>query len=111
LLYETFLDKDERQKFETFFKDIEASYEILSPSPELRDYIEDYNRLADIYVMLRIAYGKKTRFFGRDRSQNGAISPPNASAHGIDRLTEAVDLTWTRYLLLKTDRQTATERS
>ena len=91
LLYETFLDKEERQKFAEFFKEVETLYEILSPSPELRDYIEDYNRLADIYVMLRMAYGKKTSFIGEVAHKTETLVRENATAHGIARLTEAVD--------------------
>jgi len=91
LLYETFLDKEERQKFAELYKEIETLYEILSPSPELRDYIEDYNRLADIYVMLRIAYGQKTKFLGDVAHKTEVLVRENAAAHGIDRMTEAVD--------------------
>ena len=91
LLYETFLEREERQKFAELFKEIETLYEILSPSPELRDYIEPYNRLADIYVMLRNAYGHKTRFLGDVAHKTEALVRENASAHGIDRLTEAID--------------------
>jgi type I restriction enzyme R subunit len=91
LLYETFLDKDERQKFAELFKEVETLYEILSPSPELRDYIEDYNRLADIYVMLRNAYGHKTKFLGDVAHKTETLVRENAAAHGIDRMTEAVD--------------------
>jgi type I restriction enzyme, R subunit len=64
LLYVTFLDKTKRQEFIDFFKEIETLYEILSPDPQLRDFIDDYNRIADLYVMLRNAYGKKTIFLG-----------------------------------------------
>ena len=32
--------------------------------PELRRYVDSYNKLADIYLMLRNAYGKKTTFIG-----------------------------------------------
>lgn len=91
LLYETFLEKEERQKFAELFKEVETLYEILSPSPELRDHIEAYNRLADIYVMLRNAYGHKTKFLGDVAHKTEALVRENASAHGIDRLTEAVD--------------------
>lgn len=91
LLYETFLEKEERQKFAEFYKEIETLYEILSPSPELRDYIDDYNRLADIYVMLRNAYGKKTKFLSEVAHKTEALVRENAEAHGIDRMTESVD--------------------
>ena len=62
LLYQTFLDKDKRQSFIDLYKEIEGLYEILSPSPELRDFIEDYRRLADLYLIVRNAYGSKTVF-------------------------------------------------
>lgn len=91
LLYETFLDPEARQKFAEFYKEIETLYEILSPSPELRDYIESYNRLADIYVMLRIAYGKKTTFISEVAHKTEALVRANARAHGIDRMTDSVD--------------------
>lgn len=91
LLYQTFMEPEERQKFSEFFKEIETLYEILSPSPELIDYIEPYNRLADIYVMLRIAYGKKTSFIGEVAHKTEALVREHAKLHGIDRLTEFVD--------------------
>ena len=63
LLYEELLDKDRRQAFVDLFKELETLYEILSPSPELRDDMDDYRRLADLYAMLRNAYGSKTVFY------------------------------------------------
>ncbi len=91
LLYETFLEAEARQKFGDFYKEIETLYEILSPSPELRDYIEIYNRIADIYVMLRIAYGKKTSFISDLAHKTEELFRANAKSHGIDRMTEPVD--------------------
>lgn len=91
LLYVTFLDKEERQKFAEFYKELETLYEILSPSPELRDFIEDYNRLADIYVMLRNAYGTKTTFLGDIAHKTEKLVRQNAAAHGLDRLTKTVE--------------------
>lgn len=91
LLYETFLDADERQKFVEFYKEIETLYEILSPSPELRDYVESYNRLADIYVMLKIAYGRKSSFLSEIAHKTEDPVRKNAEAHGIERMTEPVD--------------------
>src|SRR2546429_8331063 len=64
LLYETFLEPDARRRFAELFQEIEALYEVLSPSAELRDYITPYNRLADLYVMLRNAYGAKEFYYG-----------------------------------------------
>jgi type I restriction enzyme R subunit len=91
LLYEAFLDKEERQRFADFFKDIESLYEILSPSPDLREYIEPYNRLAEIYVMLRNAYGKKTMFLGDVAHKTEQLIRENATTHGLTQLTKTVE--------------------
>jgi hypothetical protein len=69
----------------SFSKELETLYEILSPSPELRDYIEDYNRLADLFVMLRNAYGKKTDFYGDISHKTEMLVRENAAAHGFGR--------------------------
>lgn len=91
LLYETFLDKAKRQEFIEFFQEVETLYEILSPDPQLRDYIEDYNRLADLYVMLRNAYGKKTTFLSEIAHKTEMLVRENASAHGLSKMTKTVD--------------------
>lgn len=64
LLYETFMSKEKRREFAEFFKEVEGLYEILSPSAELRDYIASYNRLAELYALLRNAYGTRGVFYG-----------------------------------------------
>jgi len=91
LLYETFLDKEKRQEFVDLFKEIETLYEILSPSPELRDYVENYNRLADLYVMLRNAYGKKTAFLGDIAHKTETLVRENAASHGLSKMTKTVE--------------------
>ena len=91
LLYVTFLDKTKRQEYIDFFKEVETLYEILSPDPQLRDYIDDYNRLADLYVMLRNAYGKKTSFLGEIAHKTEMLVRANAASHGLSKLTKTVE--------------------
>ncbi len=91
LLYETFLDKQKRQEFSDFFKEIETLYEILSPDPALRDYIENYNKLADLYVMLRNAYGKKTAYYADIAHKTEMLVRENAASHGLARMTKTVE--------------------
>lgn len=91
LLYEDFLDKEKRHAFVEFFKEVETLYEILSPSVELRDYIEAYNRLADLYVMLVNAYGPKTRFYGDIAHKTEQLVREHATAHGIDQMTKPIE--------------------
>jgi type I restriction enzyme R subunit len=91
LLYKKFLDKDERQQFIDLFKEVETLYEILSPDPELRDYIEPYNRLADLYVMLRNAYGRRTTFYEEVAHKTEMLVRENAATHGLNEMTKTVE--------------------
>jgi type I restriction enzyme R subunit len=54
LLY--FRDEEVRQEFYRYYRELEDLYEIISPDPFLRDYLDDYQRLADLYALLRAAY-------------------------------------------------------
>jgi type I restriction enzyme R subunit len=91
LLYEVFLDKEAQRQFVEFFKELETLYEILSPSPELRDDIQRYNRLADIYVMLRNAYGKKTTYLADVAHKTELLVRETAATYGFDRLGKTVE--------------------
>jgi len=53
VVYQHFLDPDERKAFFTAFKEIEALWEILSPSAELRDHLDTFKRLAELYAAVR----------------------------------------------------------
>jgi len=53
---EHFRDKEERENFYSFFRELEETYEILSPDRFLRPYLTDYRRLVDMYKLLRSAY-------------------------------------------------------
>jgi type I restriction enzyme, R subunit len=91
LLYLTFFQKEAREEFAELFKEIETLYEILSPDPALADDIANYNRLADLYAMLRAAYGKTTSFIGELANKTAKLVETNAQAHGLDRLTKPVE--------------------
>lgn len=58
-MIDAFVDKDEREKFAKFFKEIETLYEILSPDAFLRDYVESYQQLALIHQIVRTAFNVK----------------------------------------------------
>jgi type I restriction enzyme R subunit len=48
-----FTDKEKRAEFYRFFKKLEALYEIISPDVFLRDFMDDYLRLARLYEQVR----------------------------------------------------------
>jgi type I restriction enzyme R subunit len=53
---EHFRDKDRREAFYAYFRELEEVYEILSPDPFLRPFLEDYQRIVEMYRLLRGAY-------------------------------------------------------
>ncbi|MCG9127725.1 HsdR family type I site-specific deoxyribonuclease [Candidatus Poribacteria bacterium] len=57
---EHFTLKDDREKFFEFFKQLQSLYNILSPDPFLRDYIDDFRGLANLYGLLRNAFSENS---------------------------------------------------
>ncbi len=53
---EHFRDKERRESFYAYFRELEEVYEILSPDAFLRPFLENYQRLVDMYRLLRSAY-------------------------------------------------------
>lgn len=53
---EHFTDKEKREAFFKFFKQIESLYEIISPDKFLRDYIPAYGQLSHLYQMVLSAF-------------------------------------------------------
>lgn len=82
LLYGDFLDPQARQAFIDRYRQIEALYEILSPSPELREHIDAFRRLADLYLMVRNAYGSKARFYGDVARKTELMIRETAASYG-----------------------------
>jgi type I restriction enzyme R subunit len=60
VVYGRFLEPEPRKAFFEAYKEIEALWEILSPSAELRDHIETFKNLAKLYTTVRNAYADQT---------------------------------------------------
>lgn len=91
LLYKRFLDPEARREFADFYKEVEELYEILSPSAELRDYIHPYNRLADLYVMLRNAYGAQAFFYGDVAHKTERLVRESATLNTVYKITRTAE--------------------
>jgi len=86
---EHFRDRETREAFYAFFREVEEAYEILSPDPFLRSYLEDYQHLVEMYRLLRAAYEphvavdksflRKTAEIVQKHSGVGAIREPQAT--------------------------------
>ena len=57
---EHFENKEVRETFFTFFKQLQNLYNILSPDPFLHEFIEDYQALATLYGLIRSIYSDRT---------------------------------------------------
>jgi len=89
---DAFIDKDRREEFYKFFKELETLYEILSPSPALRDYLEDFGLLSVLYQILRNAFKKKTGFYGDIAKKTELLVREKVTTHGLMATTPAVKI-------------------
>lgn len=59
-IVEAFRDQIEREKFQTFFRELERLYEVTSPDAFLRDYLDDYLGLTRIHQIVVSAFSRRT---------------------------------------------------
>ncbi len=81
-----FRDKEKREEFYGFFRELQDIYEILSPDAFLRPYLKDYDELLRIYHVLRAAYDRgspvdkdflrKTARLVQEQTKSGVIEDP-----------------------------------
>jgi type I restriction enzyme R subunit len=83
-------DPEERKVFYEAYKDIEALWEILSPSPELRDHIESYKNLAKLYAAVRNAYAPRIGFVADLAYKTRRLVEQSAEQEGLGVLTKTV---------------------
>ncbi len=90
LVFGRFLEPDARKSFFEHYKEIEALWEILSPSPELRDQISSYKQLSQLYVAVRNAYAEKVGFIADLAYKTRRLIEGSAQQHGLGRITRSV---------------------
>ena len=91
LLYDVMLEPTARQAFIDHYKQIEALYEILSPSPELRAHIDSFRKLADLYLMVRNAYASPTRFYEDIARKTERMVREEAASYGPIHVGKTVE--------------------
>lgn len=83
-----FEDKELRGTFFKFFRQIQSVYEVISPDAFLRPFMDDYLGLAELYTLIRTAYGdriyvdrevaSKTRELLQQHTITGQLEVPGA---------------------------------
>jgi len=90
LVFGRFLEPEARKTFFEAYKEIEALWEILSPSPELRDHIATYKQLSQLYAAVRNAYAEKVGFVADLAYKTRRLIEEGAEQQGLGRLTKSV---------------------
>ncbi|MEW6488536.1 MAG: deoxyribonuclease HsdR, partial [Thermodesulfobacteriota bacterium] len=90
LVYGRFLPPEARKAFFEAYKEVEALWEILSPSPELRDHIQTYKRLTQLYAAVRNAYAEKVGFVADLAYKTKRLIEGEAEQEGLGRLTKSI---------------------
>ncbi|MEQ8826308.1 MAG: deoxyribonuclease HsdR, partial [Parvibaculum sp.] len=90
LVYGRFLDSEPRKAFFEAYKEIETLWEILSPSPELRDHITTFKRLAQLYAAVRNAYADHVGYLADLAYKTRRLVEESATQEGLGKLTKTV---------------------
>ncbi len=98
---EHFRDGERRETFYKYFREMEETYEILSPDPFLRPHLEDFSRLAEIYRLLRSSFEqvdvdrsfcRKTARLVQEHTRSGVIKAPEEIYElGVDALEKIAE--------------------
>lgn len=81
-----FTDKEEREKFVKLFREVETLYEILSPDPFLRDYVERYQHLAALYAIVVAAFNVKGLPIRDLMNKTEELVRRHVTAEGLDKI-------------------------
>ena len=90
VVYGRFLNPEARKDFFDAYKDIEALWEILSPSAELRDDIETFKQLAQLYAAVRNAYATGVNFAADLARKTTQMVQERSTQEGLGHLTKSV---------------------
>jgi type I restriction enzyme R subunit len=90
MVYGRFLDPEPRKAFFETYKEVEALWEILSPSPELRDHIATFKCLAQLYAAVRNAYADRVGYVAELAYKTRRLVEESAVQEGLGRLTKTV---------------------
>ena len=90
LVYGKLLDPEARKVFFEAYKDIEALWEILSPSPELRDHVETFKLLAQLYATVRNAYADRPGYTADLAYKTALLVKESATNYGLGSIVKTV---------------------
>jgi type I restriction enzyme R subunit len=78
-----FVEKEPREAFFAFFRELENLYEILSPDPFLRPHLDDFARLAALYALVRNAYSTQPELMRNLMRKTEDLVQKHAQTEGL----------------------------
>lgn len=90
IVYGRFFEPEVRKVFYEDYKEIESLWEILSPSPELRDWITVFKRLTYLYASVRNAYAEKTGFVADLAYKTRKLVEETVNHTGLGNFTRSI---------------------
>ncbi len=88
----TFFEQEKREDFYKFYRQIETLYEILSPSPDLRDFIDDFSCLSLLFKIIRNAFSKKTSLYGDVARKTEELVREKVESYGLESTLSVVKI-------------------
>jgi len=89
---DAFVELEKREAFYKFFKEVEMLYEILSPSPDLRGYVEDFRNLSILYQIVKNAFRKKTVLYGDVARKTELLVRESVETYGMKTVMPVVKI-------------------
>ena len=90
VVFGRFLSPDARKGFYSAYREIEVLWEILSPSAELRDYVDTFKQLVKLYAAVRNAYSNRPDFVAELAHKTQRLVEESAAMYGLGNLAKAV---------------------
>jgi type I restriction enzyme R subunit len=78
-----FKDKEDREDFYKFFRELEIFYEIISPDKFLRDFLDDYAKLSYLYEVVLNNYTDHVMADKELRDKTSALVRKNVVSNGL----------------------------
>jgi type I restriction enzyme, R subunit len=103
-VYGQFLELAARKVFFEDYKHLESLWEILSPSPELREHIVTFKRLAQLYAAVRNAYAEKVGFIADLAYKTRRLVEENATQDALGLVTKSLTFDVKTLESLKSDK-------
>jgi type I restriction enzyme R subunit len=90
---EHFRDKERRDEFFAYFRELEELHEIISPDKFLRPFLKDYGTLADMVQTVRAAYDRGILYDKSFLRKTAELVRQHTTSYEIGRPTKLVKLT------------------